>query len=194
MMQIRIAGKQVDIGNALPSHVRAKLSAVVEKYFSGRGDAHVTFAHEGAGFRSDCTIHLNSGIILQASGVGVDAYVAFDAALARIEKRVRRYARRLKNHHDRTAVPVDAMIASERIIAAGSDVEEAEEPDSLTPVIIAETEAKLRSWNVGEAVMQLDLQENPVLVFRNSGSGSINVVYRRPDGNIGWIDPVESQA
>lgn len=194
MMQIRIAGKQVDIGNVLPSHVRAKLSAVVEKYFSGRGDAHVTFAHEGAGFRADCTIHLNSGIILQAAGTGMDTYMAFDAALARMEKRVRRYARRLKNHHDRIAVPVDAMLASERVIAAGSDVEEAEEPDSLTPIIIAEAEAKLRSWNVGEAVMQLDLQENPVLVFRNSGSGYINVVYRRPDGNIGWIDPVAGQA
>lgn len=185
-MQVRVSGKQIDIGEALPVEVRNRLQSAVEKHFSNGADGSVVFSREGIGLRADCTVHLNSGITLQAHGVGDDAYRAFDMAVERLEKRVRRYTRRLKDHHERASAPPPGL-ATEHVIAPSGD--EADEPVSLQPVIVAETQTQLRNWSVGEAVMQLELQESPVLIFRNAANGRLNAVYRRADGNIGWIDP-----
>jgi ribosomal subunit interface protein len=192
-MDIRISGKQIEIGEALPQHVRSELSAAVGKHFSGGGDAHVTFAREGALYRADCMVHLNSGMTLHAQGSGADTYRAFDMAMERMQKRVRRYSRRLKNHHER-APDIDRLAAMEQIFAAPTEEDDLHESDSLQPVIVAETPRTIHSWSVSEAVMQLDLQEEPVLVFRNSANARVNIVYRRGDGNIGWIDPDQAAA
>lgn len=184
-MRIQVSGQQIDIGEALQTHVRSRLDAGVAKYFDDPVDGTVTFARDGNDYRADCSVHLKSGMVLHAEGRSVDIHASFDQAVERMEKRLRRYKRRLKDHHARPRA--EALPAQAFVIAGG--VEGAEEPASLEPLIIAETPAQVRTLTVGEAVMQLDLGEAPALLFRNSAHGGLNVVYRRPDGNIGWIDP-----
>ena len=182
-----MAGKQIDIGESLRTHVETQIEAAVAKYFDRPAQAQVTFSREGPGFRCDCLIHLDTGMRLQSSGDAIDIYASFDAAADRMEKRLRRYKRRLKEHQntDRKAVEPD-FTAPYYVIASGDEAEE--ETADLQPVIIAETTTDVRKLSVGEAVMQLDLADRPAMVFRNSSHGGLNVVYRRPDGNIGWID------
>ncbi|MEM9574872.1 MAG: sigma 54 modulation/S30EA ribosomal C-terminal domain-containing protein, partial [Pseudomonadota bacterium] len=142
----------------------------------------------GSRFTTDCVLHLDSGVILQASGEAQEPDASFNAAAERIEKRLRRYKRRLKSHHADGAATRDEEYAY-RVLEALPEDDEEELPVDYAPAIVAETRMQLATLPVASAVLQLDLQDNPVYVFRNAGSGDVNLVYRRPDGNIGWIDP-----
>jgi len=186
-MSFRVTGKNVDVGTALQGYISERLSDNVEKYFNGSASGHVTIAKEGKSFRSDCIIHLSSGMDLQAHGESPDPYISFDLAADRLEKRLRRYTRRLKEHHRKRSGPISGRDVSSFIIAP--DAGETDEPEDLNPAIIAESTAQVRDLSVGEAVMQLDLRDDAFLFFRNVSHGGLNVVYRRVDGNFGWIDP-----
>ena len=188
---LRVSGKNMDIGDALRGRVGERLDLALGKYF-GRGyKGNVTFAREGARFRSDCVLHLDSGMSLQASGEAHEAYESFNAAAERIEKRLRRYKRRLREEHpgtrngDASAAPSDTAVDT---IFESPD-EEGEAPDAFLPVVVAETSYLLKRQSVGDAVLDLDLTGAPFLVFRHAGDGRVNVVYRRSDGHIGWINP-----
>jgi ribosomal subunit interface protein len=196
-MRVQVAGRHVDVGDALRSRIADELTENVSKYFSRATDAVVTVAKAPVGYEVDCAVHLSSGITLQAEGKGGDAHLAFDAALEKIGKRVRRYKRRLKNHHADHKSPLPAESAPAYVLApldeeaeggapAGGDP--AEKGDSA-PLVIAETTAAVRTMPVAMAVMQLELMEEPALMFRNAAHGGLNLVYRRADGNIGWVDP-----
>ena len=190
-MQLSITGKQIDIGNSLRAYVQGKVTQSVGKYFDRPVDGAVTFSRDGHEYRSDCMVHLASGLHLQAQGRSTDIYASFDSAIDRMEKRLRRYKSRIRDHHNGARASFDLSPAREHIIAPEADGA-ASEPATLTPVIVSENTTQLRTLTVGEAVMQLDLMETPALVFRNSAHGEVNVVYRRGDGNIGWIDPSTS--
>jgi len=184
-MGLRISGKNIDIGDALRDQAEGRIEQVVGKYFDGGFDGHVTIEREGSGFRTDCTIHLDTGIMLQTAGSAQDPHQSFEAAAERIEKRLRRYKRRLKEHHH--GRQVEAMPATAYVIEA-PDEESEVEPD-YSPVVIAEEAAHLPTMSVAHAVVEMDLAETPAVVFRNAGHGGINIIYRRRDGNIGWVDP-----
>jgi ribosome hibernation promoting factor len=184
-MGLRISGKNIDIGDAFRGHVEARIGDAIEKYFDGGFEGQVTVEREGSGFHSDCTVHLDTGIVLRAEGTGQDAHQSFDLAAERIEKRLRRYKRRLKEHHGAPRGEVEP--AASYVIAAPD--EDAEVGTEESPVVIAEESTSLTTMSVGHAVMAMDLADVPVVVFRHAVHGGINVVYRRSDGNIGWIDP-----
>ncbi|MEL6887096.1 MAG: ribosome-associated translation inhibitor RaiA [Pseudomonadota bacterium] len=187
-MQYQISGKQIDIGEALQTHVRNDLGTVVEKYAERPTGALVVFSKSAHEFVCEATVHLSTGLTAQAKAHATEIYAAFDACSEKMEKQLRRYKRRLKDHHKDRVQPVELSGASSYILA--SDAGDAEsEPESLQPMIVAEMETKIPSLSVGEAVMQMELAGAPVLVFRNEGKNGLNVVYRRDDGNIGWIDP-----
>jgi ribosomal subunit interface protein len=190
-MQLTITGKQIDIGNALRTHVESRLMQAVGKYFDRPVDGSVTFSRDGHEYRADCTLHLASGLYLQAQGRSTDIYASYDQAVERLEKRLRRYKSRIRDHHNGARAVMEGSPARERVIASD---ESEHEPDTLNPVVVSESVTQLRSLTVGEAVMQLDLGEAPALVFRNSAHGEINVVYRRADGNIGWIETAAERA
>ncbi len=189
-MRFQISGKQIDIGQALRGHVEAELFAVVGKYAKRATDAHVTFSREGHDFACEAVVHLSTGLTAQARGHAHEIYAAFDRASERMDKHLRRYKRRLKDHHRHRTTPVELSGASAYILAASEAEEETGDGgESLRPVIVAEMETGIPSLSVGEAVMQMELAGAPVLVFRNEGHRGVNVVYRREDGNIGWVDP-----
>ncbi len=188
-MRYQITGKQIDIGNALQGHVKTELSAVVRKYAERPTDAVVTFSKNAHEFVCEATVHLSTGLTAQAKAHDNEIYAAFDKCSEKLEKQLRRYKRRLKDHHRAREQPIELSDAATYILAAPEDVD-GSEPTTLQPMIIAEMEAKIPSISVGEAVMHMELAGAPVLVFRNEGNKGINVVYRRDDGNIGWIDPV----
>jgi len=185
----------MDVGEALRTRIENELASGVGKYFSRATDAVVTVAKNGggSGVAVDCTVHLSSGISLQSEGHGGDAHIAFGDAMEKLEKRVRRYKRRLRNHHADNKSPLPAETASAYVLAPleeESDTgEDAPANGEATPLVIAEASKPVRTMTVSMAVMQLDLAESPTLMFRNAANGELNVVYRRPDGNIGWIDP-----
>jgi len=192
-MRIQVAGRQMEVGEALRTRIEGELASGVGKYFSRATDAVVTVGKNGGtGVEVDCTVHLSSGISLQAEGHGGDAHSAFDDALNKLEKRVRRYKRRLKNHHADNKSPLPAEAAAAYVLAPLGEECEAEDEASGgedAPLVIAETTVDVRTMPVSMAVMQLDLSDTPVLMFRNAANGALNVVYRRKDGNVGWIDP-----
>lgn len=188
-MKIQISGKHIDIGDALRTHVEERLTAGIMKYFDRPVDSMVVFSREGHQFKCDASVHLASGITLQAAGHEGDIYAAFDGAADRLEKRLRRYKSRLKNHHNANKEPLPVLAASSYVLKAEAD-EETE--GDLQPVIIAEDVTHIKTLSVGEAVMQLDLQDTPVVLFRNGSEGGLSMVYRRPDGNIGWVDPANA--
>lgn len=187
-MRYQISGKQIDIGTALQTHVEEELGSVVQKYAERPTDAQVVFSKSGHEHVCEATVHLSTGLTAQAKAHATEIYAAFDGCCEKMEKQLRRYKRRLKDHHRTRAEPVEQMGASSYILASDDGVDESE-PDSLQPMIVAEMETKIPSLSVGEAVMQMELAGAPVLVFRNEGKDGLNVVYRRDDGNIGWIDP-----
>ncbi|MEP5759822.1 MAG: ribosome-associated translation inhibitor RaiA [Litoreibacter sp.] len=187
-MRYQISGKQIDIGDALQSHVKASMNDIVSKFSQRPTDATTVFSKDAHEFVCEATIHLSTGLSTQATSRATDVYAAFDGCSEKIEKQLRRYKRRLKDHHKERAQPVELYDASSYILAS-SDDEGDSEPDTLQPVIVAEMETKIPSLSVGEAVMQMEIAEAPVLVFQNESSRGVNVVYRRQDGNIGWIDP-----
>ena len=190
-MQVKITGKDIDLGAALRAHVDERLSERIHKYFGRPAESVVTFSREGANFRCDAIVHLSSGIVLKTQDQGLDAYAAFDGALARLEKRVRRYKRRLKNHHNEQKPPLPAEAVSAYVLAPFEDdgAGEPGEDEAANPAIIIETREQILEMTVNQAVMQLDLTDAPVVVFKNAAHGRTNVIYRRPDGNVGWIDP-----
>lgn len=184
-MNLRISGKNMDVGDALRETAEGYITSAVGKYFDGGFDGHVTLEPEGNGFRADCVIHLNTGVVLQAHASENNAIAAYETMAGHIEKRLRRYKRKLKNH--RRNNDHGGMAASAYVLAAPDSEVELEE--DFSPPIIAESTENLRGMSVGEAVMELDLAQSDVVVFRHAGHGGVNVVYRRADGNIGWIDP-----
>ncbi len=186
-MQVQISGKSVDVGDALRAHITQRLELNVTKYFDGTAEGHVTVMREGSDFRVECVVHLSSGIMLQSKGQSSDAYASFDMAAERLEKRLRRYKRRLKDYHGRHNNKLNGLDAPSFVIAT-SDEEEPESED-LNPAIIAENTTRVDELTVGDAVMQMDVSEAPFLIFKNASHGGLNVVYRRDDGNFGWIDP-----
>jgi ribosomal subunit interface protein len=184
-MTLRVSGKNMDVGDALRSKAEDHFAAVVAKYFDGGYDGHLTLTPDGIGFRADCIVHLDSGAMLQASAQGGDATSAYEIMALNIEKRMRRYNRKLKSH-GRGASEEDTT-AQYTVLGSSDGMDELDE--DYAPPVIAETTKNLRSLSVGEAVMELDLTQSGVVVFRHAGHGGLNVVYRRSDGNIGWIDP-----
>ena len=180
-MVLRISGKNMDIGDAFRSHIEAGLDEALAKYFDGGHDGHVTVTKEGSGFTCESIVRLDTGITLQASGKSADPRAAFDIALEHLEKRLRRYKRRLKDHHGRAAHQSSVYVLK--------TPEEDEVEEDFNPAIIAESTTSLKSLSLDQAVVELDLTQMEVLVFKNAGNGEINVVHRRQDGNIGWIDP-----
>lgn len=192
-MTIQVTGKNVDAGEAYKTYVLDKISTVLEKYIGPEISGHVRLEKERAQFRTNCSIRLRTGLQVEAHGDGADAYGSADAAVERLEKRVRRYKRRLKSHHngrDNAAFGMEVP-ARDYTVQLNQD-EEDHIPAADHPVIIAEAERGIRAMTVSEAVMQLDLSEGHFLVFRNAAHGGLNVVYRRPDGHVGWIDPSSS--
>ncbi len=187
-MKYQISGKQIDIGEALSTHVEQELGTVIEKYAQRPTDAQVVFSKNAHEFACEAVVHLSTGLTAQASAKATDIYAAFDEAAEKMDKQLRRYKRRLKDHHRERANPVEILGGSSYILAA-EDVGEDNEPDTLQPMIIAEMETRVPTISVGEAVMQMELAHAPVLVFRNEKTNGVNVVYRREDGNVGWIDP-----
>ncbi|MFQ8431617.1 ribosome hibernation-promoting factor, HPF/YfiA family [Amaricoccus sp. W119] len=193
-MRIQVSGKHIDIGDALRTHVEDRLSESVGKYFDRPVDAVVTFSKDRHEFVSDSSVHLPTGLIVQAKARAGEVYASFEGALDRMEKQLRRYKRRLRDHHRSREEPITAMEAPTYILDGGPDHgPDYDEPESLQPVIVAEMETKVPHLSVGEAVMQMELAGAHLLVFRNDAHGGVNVVYTRDDGNIGWIDPRGTQ-
>lgn len=203
-MQIQVSGKHVDVGDALGSRISQELEDGIGKYFErGAQDAEVVVSKDGHGFRVDCWVRLASGQSLVTTGLGGDAHGAFSDSLDKLEKRVRRYKRRLKDHHigpkglsPEKTENAAREVASSMVLRDPDSVDdeafgEAGAPGEGPPVgmVIAETEHEIRTQTVGRAVLELDMTGYPVVLFRNAAHGGLSVVYRRPDGNVGWIDP-----
>lgn len=186
-MKLQISGQQIDIGDALRGHVRDSLQSTVEKYAGRPTGANVVFSRDGHRFVCESDVHLSSGMNVQSRGIADEIYAAFEAGEAKMEKQLRRYKRRLKDHHKERTTPVEFAEAGSYILAQPDD-SEAEQSDA-TPIIVAEMETKVPTLSVGDAVMQMELAGASVQVFRNEKHGGVNVVYRREDDNIGWIDP-----
>lgn len=191
-MRYQISGKQIDIGEALQTHVKAELGEVVEKYAQRPTEAVVVFSKSAHEYVCEATIHLSTGLSAQAKGHATEIYAAFESCREKMDKQLRRYKRRIRNHHHSRPAPVEFGGASSYILAPTEEPED-EDTGELQPIVIAEMETKIPSITVGEAVMQLELGSQRMLVFRNEGHGGVNVVYRRDDGNIGWIDPRNSK-
>lgn len=197
-MQVLISGHQVDTGDALRTHVEERLGNMAEKYFSRAISAKVTFGRSpvAGGFSCAIVAHVMQGLILKADSEAVDAHVAFDGAAGRIEKQLRRYMRRLKGRHAMTDSNVvtadtaaDGADAGYTVFQAGEDEDDAAD----NPLIIAETRVDIPEASVSDAVMMLDLRHTGALMFRNSGTGAFNMVYRRDDGTIGWVEPQRAE-
>ena len=184
-MGLRISGKNLDIGDAMRLHVQEKIAAVVGRYFDGGLQGHVVVEREGSGFRSDCTLHLSSGTTIAADGKGQEPYASFEQAADKIEKRLRRYKSRLKDHHAAGIEDASPELFAEHVIETP---DENADTAGFSPAIIAETHARMKTLSVAAAVMELDVTGANVVVFRHAASAQVNLVYRRRDGNIGWID------
>lgn len=187
-MRYQITGKQIDIGDALQTHVKNELNDIVEKYAERPTDANVVFSKSGHEHVCEATIHLSTGLTAQAKAHATEIYAAFDECAEKMEKQLRRYKRRLKDHHSKRKEPVEQLGASSYILAASEGVDDSE-PETLQPMIIAEVETKVSTMSVGEAVMQMEISGAPVVIFRNESNSAFGVVYKRDDGNIGWIEP-----
>ena len=207
-MQLTITGKQVDVGDALRRHVDEALESVLGKYFRTAIEAHAVFAREAHLIAVELSLHVGRGIVVNSRGAATDYYVAFDAAAERLAKQLRRYKRRLRGYHGKARPAgerpemarsfVLAPVDEEADELGGTELEDAETVSEtemaadggIAPVVIAEMSTELPQLTVGEAVMRMDLADAPMLLFRNRSHGELNVVYRRGDGNIGWIDPM----
>lgn len=198
-MQVQVSGRHVDVGEALRTRISDELLSAIGKYFGRGGDADVVLSRDGHGFRIDCSVTLASGQQLQSHGQGADAHSAFGQALSKVETRIRRYKRRLKSHTIAAGAKAQELASSYVLRApAGEDDDqdwelgEAESPPAA--MVIAESQAELKTMTVSMAVMELDLTEQQAIVFRNAAHGGLSVIYRRADGNIGWIDPERTKA
>lgn len=185
-MQLSVKGKQIDVGDALRKHVEAQLKDIVGKYFSDTLDAHVTFSREAHLYRADIAVHAGRGILLQSNGSAAEPYPAFDMAAGRIRERLRRHKNKLKHHNHAHIKSEEAFLANSFVLKG--DEEEAND----NPVVVAEMTTPIETLTVSEAVMRLDLGDLPALMFKSRAHGGFNLIYRRPDGNIGWIDPANA--
>ncbi|MDO5612726.1 MAG: ribosome-associated translation inhibitor RaiA [Paracoccus sp. (in: a-proteobacteria)] len=187
-MRYTISGKHLDVGDALTSHVKTELGETIDKYSQRPTDATITFSRDAHQFTCDAVVHLSTGLTVQAKGSAAEVYAAFEACREKMDKQLRRYKRRLKDHHKERQTPVEFGQAGMYVLAADEDEWESQET-GLQPIIIAEMESRVPTLSVGDAVMQMELAGAPLLVFRNEKHGGVNVVHRREDGNVGWIDP-----
>lgn len=188
-MRYKISGHQIEIGAALQTHVETSLNAAAEKYAGRPTDANVVFSKSGAEFVCEATIHLSTGLTCAAKASDHEIYAAFDLCCDKMEKQLRRNKRKLKDHHRNRERPVETFEGASYILAASEQETDEDSTESLKPIIVAEMETTIPTLSVGEAVMQMELAGAPLLVFRNEGENRVNVVYRREDGNVGWIDP-----
>jgi len=189
-MQLSITGKQVDVGDALRSHVEDGLGTTVSKYFDNALEAAVVFSRNGQRFHTDISVHVGRGILLQGKADAEDPYHAFDLATAHIGKRLRRYKRRIRDHHKVGERATETVSAQQYILADEPHGEGAGDHDGEHEhVVVAEMTTEIPMLKVSEAVMRMNLADLPAMMFRNSAHGGLNMIYRRPDGNIGWVDP-----
>ena len=202
-MQIKVSGKNLDIGTAFQEHVESRLHDIAEKYFNGVTSAMVVVEKQRSTFTAEIVMHLTTGLVMQAKGQAGEVYAAFDQALERMEKRLRRYKRKLKSHvRHRGQKPIARHAAPSFVVAPEPEMAQAAEAtalaepepaqapeEELAPTVVAETQEHIAEMTPGEAVMQLELQERPFLLFRNAAHGGINVVYMRDDGHVAWVDP-----
>ena len=187
-MDIRVSGHQVETGEALQQHASERMAAIVDKYFNRALASHVTFNRAPAGaFRCDIVTHVMQGLILKGAGIAHDAHLALDQAAEKIDKQLRRYKRRLKDRHDQSNHALKEGEAA-YVVFAEPEVE-AEEVHADAPLVIAETRVDVPEATVSDAVMMLDLRNTNALLFKNAGTGRHNMVYRRGDGSIGWVEP-----
>lgn len=197
-ISLTVTGKQIDVGDALRQHISDSLSAVVEKYFGDGIDAHAVVSREAYLYCIDLQVHIGRGILLQSKEKDADVHVAADRAIDHIAKRMRRYKRKLRDHHangrEHRAEKASYLVLATQPDAATDDQEDVVDDTSDQPLVVAETTTDIPTLTVGEAVMRLDLSNSTTLMFRNSKHGGFNVVYRRVDGHIGWIDPGEAVA
>ncbi len=189
-MQLSVKGKQIDVGDSLRQHVETQLSEVVGKYFGDTIEALVTFSREAHLFRADITVHAGRGITLQSNASASEPYPAFDQAAERIGQRLRRHKNRLKKHHQEEPSPAASMAHA---FVLNAEQEDAADENGDNPVIVAEMTTSIETLAVSEAVMRMDLADLPALMFRNRANGELNMVYRRADGNIGWVDPSQGR-
>jgi ribosomal subunit interface protein len=188
-MTLRISGKHMDIGDAFRTRITQRIGEAIEKYFDRGFSGQVTVIKAGSRYSADCMVRLDSGASLQAAGEAQDPTQAFDAAAERLEKRLRRYKRRLKSHYpNNVGSSADAIQMAYAVMEPLTDSDE-EISEDFAPAIVAESSMALQTMSVASAVIELDTKDSPVFVFRNAGNEHLNIVYRRPDGNIGWIDP-----
>lgn len=188
-MTLRVSGKNLDIGDALRTRIEARIAEAIEKFFDRGWSGRAIVEREGTFFRTDCILHLSSGVELQSHATAADAYQSCDIACERIEKRLRRYKRKLREEHGGERTVPMAPLYVLQAPPENEDVEAETGPDGDHPVVVAETKTAVGRLSVAEAVAELDITGTPVVIFRHATSGRINVVYRRPDGNIGWVDP-----
>ncbi|MCC0042924.1 MAG: ribosome-associated translation inhibitor RaiA [Brucellaceae bacterium] len=191
-MNLRISGKHMDIGDAFRARIEDRVDDAVNKYFDGGYSGHVTVEKAGSRFSADCLVRLDTGIVLQATGDAQEPQSAFDAAAERVEKRLRRYKRRLKSHSSAGKDAAESIDLAYRVIAPVAEEDE-EVPEDYAPAVIAEQTVELRTMSVAEAAIELDTKDNPVYIFRNAGNRHVSIVYRRADGNIGWIDTASAE-
>ena len=190
---LRVSGKNFSIGTAMREHVLARIEAAAQRYFGGALNGHVIIDHEGSGYRADCTLHLSSGVSLHAEGRGQEAYASFDQAADRLERRLSRHKQRVRQNHSSASAPAEPRETVRDVILEAPDPEEVDE-GAFNPVIIAEQTLGLKQMPVSQAVMELDFTGAPVFVFQHAASGRTNILYRRADGNIGWLDPTAPRA
>jgi len=190
-MQITVSGKQVELSDALRERVSHDLTGVTGKYFEHAQDARITFAKSRLGFHCDINLHAGRGLTLRGEAEGPDAYTAFGKAVDHVGKRLRRYRRRVNEHHRDLANRARPESARQMVLQAETDDERAEHETetALAPAVIAETKMEIAHLSVSEAVMRLELADQPAMMFRDVNSGVLNMIYRRADGHIGWVDP-----
>jgi len=193
-MSIQVTGKNMETGDAFQTYVTDKARAVLDKYIGREISGHIRIEKIRGQFKTNCSMRLKTGLMLEAQGTAGDPHASADVAMERLEKRVRRYKRRLKDHHHGNTQNDTAFSSANDYVVQMDDevIEKAEETSE--PIIIAESVREVGEHSVSQAVMRLDLTEQPFLVFRNAGTGAINIVYRRDDGHVGWIDPETKSA
>jgi ribosome hibernation promoting factor len=190
-MQIQIVSKGIDVSDALQEEISSRVEEGVAKYFNRPGEAYIAVSREGSGFRVTVSLHLPSGVMLQAQGEDGDAYKASDKAAEHLEKRLRRYKRKLKNHHNENKSDLPAETTPITVFQgqSGDDQHDDDETGVSEPVIVAETPGEMRAMTASMAVLELEAAGAPFMIFRNIAHNGVNIVYRRPDGHVGWIDP-----
>jgi ribosomal subunit interface protein len=189
-MQIQIASKGIDVSQALRERITARLEEMMDKYIHREGEAQVSISREGSGFRTICSVHLPSGASMEGQGEAQEAYPAADEALEHIEKRLRRYKRRLKDHSQRAkAKEAEASMFVLENPVTEEQADDHQNDENAEPLVIAESTRKIRTLTPGMAALELGLADSGVVVFNNARHGGLNVVFKRADGHIGWIDP-----